>query len=189
MAQLLISNTSQQLNSLLELVCEQLQLTDTQHDDASISYGGIGDWLSSEDSPLAVYRPEIFAQGSKALLTTVKPRRREEFDIDIICLLHRDHRLASPVNVYNDVLNRISAHATYRSMLKPEPRCITLTYEKQYRLEIVPAIPSRQHGETALLIPDRARQEWVRSDPKGYIRWFAGKSPALVRTAGVGGVS
>jgi len=179
MAFLAIESENQQLSDLLELVCEQLQLTDTQHTDAETSYHGIGKWLSADDGPLAIFNPEIFPQGSKALLTTVKPRKREEFDIDLVCVLDRNRHLVSPVTVFNDVADRIRSHDTYRSMMTTDARCIVLTYERQYRLEIVPAVPSVEDGRTALVIPDREQREWVKTDPKGYVRWFAAQAMPL----------
>jgi hypothetical protein len=176
MSMLVLDSANKQLSDLLELVCIQLQLTDTQYHAATTSYEAVGEWLSQWDSPLAIYRPEVFAQGSMSLGTTVKPRQREEFDVDLVCVLRRQRRFVNPVTVYNDVLNRIKSHETYREMVEAQERCIVLKYAGQYQLDIIPACPAPEDGETALVIPDREQREWVQTNPKGYNGWFASKA-------------
>jgi hypothetical protein len=164
-----------QLSELLELVCLQLQLPDSLFEKANTSYQHVGEWLSAHDSHLAIDAPVVFPQGSMALRTTVKPRAREEFDVDGVCVLQRDRR-ADPTVVFSDVVARLKQHQTFGQMMRTESRCITLNYQAQYRLEIVPAVPDPISGGTALLIPDRSRQSWIPTDPKGYASWFETQS-------------
>ncbi|HEV7300646.1 MAG TPA: hypothetical protein VGN72_14875 [Tepidisphaeraceae bacterium] len=98
----------------------------------------------------------------------------------MICVLQRDKYLISPVTLFHNVLDRMQAHETYRGMMSVDARCIILTYERQYRLEIVPAVPSFEDGPTGLVIPDRERREWVKTDPKRYINWFAAQALPMV---------
>lgn len=176
MVSLVLDSPCAQLDSLLELVCVELQLTDTQHADAERSYGAVGEWLDAPNSTLAKYRPRIFPLGSKALGTAVKPRQREEFDVDLASLLQIAWREADPSRVYQMVLERLAENEVYRPMIIQKERCIRLDYAGQFHLDVIPACPAPRPGmpwgELAIVIPDRARRIWVPTNPRGFIRWF-----------------
>lgn len=171
-----LDTKSSVLSRLLGLVCEQLQLTDTQYDAATSAYMSVGRWLAAEESPLAMYRPDVSPQGSVAIGTTVKPRESEEFDVDLVLLLHRDPNHVLPNVVFDEVVKRMKAHATYAPMLDVQERCLVLNYAGQFCLDILPACPNPVVGGTALLIPDREQKMWIPTNPRGYINWFADKA-------------
>ena len=95
-----------------------MQLTNSQYQDAERSYRAVGEWLSAPGSQLRAYDPDIIPQGSMALGTTVKPRQREEFDVDLICRLNIDWTRVGPTSVYTLVAERLCEHETYRKMLR-----------------------------------------------------------------------
>lgn len=68
------------LDELVVEICRTLQITETQFKDAEAHYQAVGMWLRETGSPLFTLRPVIYPQGSMALLTTVRPRGREEYD-------------------------------------------------------------------------------------------------------------
>ena len=126
---------------------------------------------------------EIKYQGSARLETVVRPWRREEFDVDLLCVLSTDRtRHPDPMAVYNLVANRLAEHATYRRLMKCKERCIELNYAGQFHLDIVPAI-SHCDSSRKLLIPDRTQKEWIRTDPFGYADWFFGRTPVTKMAA------
>jgi hypothetical protein len=55
----------------LERVCQELELTDTQHQLAKSRYEAVGTWLAHADNPLLRHLM-IYPQGSVPLGTTVK---------------------------------------------------------------------------------------------------------------------
>jgi hypothetical protein len=57
-------------------------------------------------------------------------------------------------------------------MMKECERCIRLTYEHDFHLDIVPACSRSELGQGQILIPD-GKQGWRHSNPKGYLDWFA----------------
>jgi hypothetical protein len=134
---------------------------------------------------LAIASPEVFAQGSMALGTTVKPREREEFDVDLVCLVEADWALLSPVKLYDLVYDRLRQHATYAKMLVEKERCLRLEYAGQFHLDIIPACPAPTEGvpwgRLAIVIPDKERHEWIATNPRGFGEWFSSRAmPAQV---------
>ncbi len=127
------------LDDLLDLICIELQLTDTQFGDAEDRYEAIGRWLGEGSSPLANRVFRIYPQGSMALGTTVKPRDHEEFDLDLILLVQH---AGSPAELRAAVAKRMLSNGTYADKLDlRKPRCIRVMYERQFYLDIVPALP------------------------------------------------
>jgi hypothetical protein len=166
----------EELSLILELAAASLQITPTQRDRASTAYDSVTAWLGQEGSPLEGYDPLLFPQGSLRLGTTVKPLKTNEFDLDVVCLVKMNGGV-TPGQVYDLVWDRMSAHGTYRPIMKRMPRCIRLNYaaDSQFHLDIVPAIPDYARGGTFMRIPERPSPRlstWRTSDPKGYAYWF-----------------
>jgi hypothetical protein len=90
MAMTVTASANHTLDALLELVCVQVQLTETQDEKARGHYGAAADWLSREGIQLREFSPHIYPQGSQRLGTTTKPVAQTEFDLDAICLMQID---------------------------------------------------------------------------------------------------
>jgi hypothetical protein len=156
-----------ELETLLSLIALNLELTPTQYKDALSKYQAVGNWLSAKDSSLYSWGPELFPQGSLRLLTTVKPRDHEEYDLDIVCQFAISPRLHSPSEVYSRLQQRLAEHEYYKTIMEPKNRCLRLNYAKQFHMDILPACPDPDRGGTCLLVPDR--------NPKGFAAWFEGR--------------
>ena len=61
-----------QLTGALEAICQQLELSDTQHEEAKGRYEGVSRWLAGSSHP-ALIGVSIYVQGSTSIGTTVKP--------------------------------------------------------------------------------------------------------------------
>jgi len=73
----------------LEQICQALELTPSQHEEAKRRYEAVGAWLGqSEDLLLA--QLTIYPHGSVALGTTVKPHSRFEHDVDLVRVASRN---------------------------------------------------------------------------------------------------
>jgi hypothetical protein len=81
----------QELVGVLDALCEQLELTETQRKGAEEKYNAVGKWLNL-GGIILIYDPEISAQGSIVLGTTVRPVGRTEFDVDLLCKLAKGSR-------------------------------------------------------------------------------------------------
>src|SRR6478609_6540626 len=169
---LVTASANQQLDGLLEALCLELSLAQTQHERATRAYETIGDWVSASGSSLAAFAPLVYGQGSVPLGTAVKPRKSDEFDADGVCVLSQNYGSLRPSTAYNLVLQRIQEHGLYRSKLREEDRCIRLEYEDRLHLDIIPAIPAQANGGTRILVPSRDRSSWEPSNPKGFENWF-----------------
>lgn len=167
---LILASANEQLDDLLEQLCLGLALNDTQHTRAARAYETVGAWLSAEDSLLAPFRPLLFPQGSIPLGTAVKPRSKEEFDADGVCLFRAAEGL-SPRSAYDLVFMRLTQHETYRDKLSAEDRCLRINYEGQLHLDIIPATPSPM-GTPSILVPTSGRSGWQPSNPVGFQNWF-----------------
>ncbi len=178
------ASANAELDQVLELLCEALQPTPTLWNDAQQKYRSAGEWLSAPESKLSLLRPDIKYQGSTLLETVVRPWLKEEFDVDLLCILTTDKfRHPCPMAVYDLVADRLAEHATYRRLMNRKERCIELDYAQQFHLDIVPAIPQVAFG-SKLLIPDRKQKVWIPTDPFGYADWFYGRTP-VTKTASV----
>lgn len=174
------ASANRDLDEILGHIGNSVQLTTTQFEKAEKSYNAVGAWLHDDDSPVAVFDPNIFPQGSLLLDTTVKPLSHTEFDLDLVCQLLLSG--VTPMQVYNLLLERMRSHGRYAPILFPERRCIRINYAGDFHLDIVPAIPDPDctPGETCLLIPDREKKVWRPSNPKGYAEWFKGRTAVKV---------
>jgi hypothetical protein len=172
MHKLITASMNEQLDDLLSRLCIELAITDSQYTRAVSAYSALGNWIADEDGPLDRFQPRVFAQGSIPLGTTVKPRRREEFDADLVCVFQRDFDRLAPHQVYDLVMNRVLEHDTYRPMVEPCDRCIRLNYENQFHLDIVPAVPAPAASATRIEIPNHTKTTWQHTDPEGFLRWF-----------------
>lgn len=159
------------VDDVLVRVCVALQLTPTQYREVESHYSAVSKWLSAPESALAGVRQEIYSQGSLRIGTTVRPWRREEYDLDLVLRLDLD-RSVDPVFVLDAVEGRLREHGTYAPMVERKNRCLRLRFAWQFHLDILPARPDERFGGTNVLVPDRAAASWKESNPKGYASWF-----------------
>ncbi|MFA6030735.1 MAG: nucleotidyltransferase [Elusimicrobiota bacterium] len=165
-----------QTDELLAGICEELQLSPTQHTLAEQRYRAIGKWLA-DSTFFRLANPQIYPQGSLSLGTTVKPLGCEEYDLDLVLefALKRE-QFQNPVDLLNAVESRLRENDTYRPMVSRKNRCIRVTYANDFYLDILPAIPDPSLGGTCLLVPDREARTWKASNPRGYSAWFASRT-------------
>ena len=158
---------------LLERICQQLELTDTQFQDAKCKYEAVGKWLN-EGVVLNPHGPHIFPQGSMSLGTTVRPLDQDEFDIDLVCRLDLFPNQYSPDAVRMAVGERLEANEAYKKILKPLNRGWRLNYAESSKLhlDITPAIKDESNSNGGLVVPDKKLKKWKPSHPQGYIQWF-----------------
>jgi hypothetical protein len=176
------SFSANNLDFLLEEICIALQLTDTQYYDAEEKYTAIGKWLAQPDSPLSLFQPEIYPQGSMALQTTVKPRQYEEYDLDLVLQIQQTNG-GGPMALYEAVYNRLKDHEGYAQKIQRMRRCIRLNYANQFHLDILPACIDESRGGTCIKVPDRKLERWKPSNPKGYRDWFEQRCSQVIAFA------
>ncbi|MEK6285606.1 MAG: nucleotidyltransferase [Acidobacteriota bacterium] len=162
------------LDDLLHRLCLGLQLSLTDYKLAVEHYQAIGKYLQAEGSPIARYDPDIYPQGSLRIGTTVKPRGRQEFDLDLVCELLglKAEFCGNPIKLLTDIEAWLKANGLYKDKVELMNRCVRVNYEHQFHLDILPACPDGAAGYCCVVVPDRKAHGWKPSNPKGYAEWF-----------------
>jgi hypothetical protein len=169
-----------QLDDLLHRIGRKLQISPTQHQLAEERYEAIGRWLETKESPLAVFAPVIYPQGSLRIGTTVRPRGRQEYDLDLVCQLLIDWlKISNPVALLDAVEERLRQHDVYKKMIERKNRCIRINYANEFHLDILPACPDIVSCPNCVVVPDRNAEDWRASNPKGYAAWFESRQDLL----------
>jgi hypothetical protein len=157
--------------SLLDQICQALELTAAQLEAARTSYEAVAEWLSGSDNPLLKWI-DIYAHGSTGLGTTVKPIGREDFDVDLICKVLRFTADRPPAELKRIVGDRLKENARYAAMLEEKKRCWRLNYAREYHLDISPTINNAKCANGGELVPDKKLREFKPTNPKGYKALF-----------------
>jgi hypothetical protein len=162
------------LDDLLHRLCIDLQLSPTDYKLAVEHYQAIGRYLHAEGSPVAIHDPDIYPQGSLRIGTTVKPRGRQEYDLDLVCEMSRLNwkTCSDPVGLLDDIENWLKANGIYEDKVERMNRCIRVNYEHHFHLDILPACPDGRSGYCCVVVPDCKADDWKPSNPKGYAEWF-----------------
>jgi hypothetical protein len=184
------------ISFMLDEIANLITISDSLFRSAEEKYQAVGMWLGEDRSPLAVYSPIIYPQGSFLIGTVTKPLgERDEYDIDLVLELLLSKDTITQKRLKNMAGDRLKDHEVYRRMLDEEgKRCWTLIYadSAKLHLDILPAVPNNDYreflknqgvksdlAETGIAITDktlpnyeRLDPDWPRSNPKGFAAWF-----------------
>lgn len=169
-----------EIYSVLDEICQVLELTTAQLEAARTSYEAVAEWLSASEDPLLKWI-EIYAHGSAGLGTTVRPIGREDFDVDLICKVLRFTANRPPAELKRIVGDRLKQNARYAGMLEEKKRCWRLNYAREYHLDISPTIINVECDNGDELVPDKKLQEFKPTNPKGYKALFECRAALMPR--------
>jgi hypothetical protein len=169
--ELLATRKKQMVVSLLDQLCQQIEVTETQYLTATSRYEAVGSWLAGANSP-HLSQAQIYPQGSIALGTTIKPIGRNEFDVDLVCHLPKLDTTSNAHTVKMLIGTRLKEHATYRGMIEEKKRCWRINYANEFHLDITPSIGNPLCHQGGELVPDKTLAQWKPTNPKGYISKF-----------------
>ncbi len=190
-----------QFSEILEELGKTLDITEAQYDAAVKSYNAVGNWLSKEDSILALFKPIIAPQGSFLLGTMIKPiNETDDLDIDLVCELTGKRPEWTQADVKKIIGDRLKENENYKKMLDEEGRrCWTLIYSEtaNYHMDILPSIVSsdfriilertfstdegKDLDKISIRITDKKElnyysetsiERWLKCNPFGYGKWF-----------------
>ena len=166
------------LDSILTATAEALDIPDHVYENAIIKYEDVAEHLGAADSPLAVYSPEIYVQGSFRLGTVVRPLDLAgEYDIDQVCRLTIEKLNITQTNLKKAVGDRLKDREDLNAILKESRRCWTLEYPQDptmpgFHLDVLPSIPNVERLPTGILLSDKELHLWQKSNPVTYAEWF-----------------
>lgn len=190
----------QQVTEILRDLADTLDVPPSKYEEAKEHYQAVGDWLGAEDSELAPFDPQIYAQGSFALGTAVRPLGEDEYDVDAVCLLDLTTAQVTQKQLKEMVGRRLKHPASrYKDMIDPAEggrRCWTIQYAdgSKFHLDVLPCVLDDSRWfvgmdippaitEHAIRLTDKSTPEYAlgwpqgfsdptRSNPKGYAAWF-----------------
>lgn len=167
----LVTRKKQMVVGLLDQLCQQIEITETQYQTAKDRYEAVGLWLSRSNSP-DLEQVQIYPQGSVALGTTIKPLASNEFDVDLVCHLPTLPHTSDARAIKALIGTRLKENAIYKGMLEEKQRCWRINYANEFHLDITPSIGNPYCHQAGELVPDKALAEWKPTNPKGYIIKF-----------------
>ena len=156
---------------LLDEICQSLEPADTQYEQAKTSYETVANWLSASENP-GLKNLSLYAHGSSALGTTIRPIGRDDFDVDTICRVYGFTEATPPSELKQMIGNRLREHGLYRTMLEEKKRCWRLNYERAFHLDISPTILNSHCNNGGELVPDKSLKTWKPTNPQGYKALF-----------------
>lgn len=144
----------QEIDEILDILGENLSITETQHNAAVQSYKAVGNWLTNEDSELARYNPVISPQGSFIIGTTIQSiNPDDDIDLDVVCELNGKRPNWTQKDIKELVGEQLRNHKKYESILDDEGRrCWTLKYREngnsneKYHMDILPAVNTKGYS-------------------------------------------
>jgi len=145
----------------------RLELSNTFQEAVTTHHQAIRKWIESYDPSI-----ETKLIGSLQRKTRIQPRAEDTFDIDILVILGKFHRVAtngtgiSPSNAIDKLCEIMRKHGTYRKMdpQKDYPT-VFIEYEDNIKVELVPAYRDfiyEPKGQ-GYLIP-KTYSEWTSAD-------------------------
>lgn len=155
-------------------IAEHLDLTETEFNAVKNSYEALGKYLV-DSKYLVHYKADVFPQGSVRLGTVIKPLKRDDYDIDLVCKLTNDDQELSPKEV-KGLVGAALKFGTYNNQLEEEHgRCWTLNYKSNppYHIDILPGSSIKNSERVKATIKnDGGGYVWLYTNPKGFAKWF-----------------
>jgi len=150
--------TADSYEKTLKLAVEALELPDSAYEKAVSRYKDLGEWLGRPESSIDVNDPHVFAQGSFALGTAIRPLLEgERYDLDLACKLRQGVTKAthSQYDLKQMVGKELEGYREARQISAPleeKHRCWRLEYQDgmSFHMDVVPCIPA-ESGQRQML--------------------------------------
>lgn len=166
--------TKDELNRLLEKIVKNIDISYELFDIAEKEYLALGKWI---DKQTPTYKMTIYAQGSFALGTVIKPTTdNDEYDLDLVCEFEQKYGLSAQ-QIKKDVVGPLLFNYQRTKVLEEKRRCWHVEYERvpNFHMDIIPAINRGRYIDITDYDEDFEVYEYIGSNPKGYIAWFNSK--------------
>ena len=155
-------------------MAENLDLTETEFKAIENSYNTLGRYLTNSRY-LTNYEVDVFPQGSVRLGTVIKPLKRDDYDVDLVCKFTKNDQNLLPEQVKHMVGTSLK-HSDYSYQLEEEHgRCWTLNFNSNppYHIDILPGVSINHSERVKATIRDvNGKYDWLYTNPKGFAEWF-----------------
>jgi len=170
-----------QREDILTRIAVSLELDETRKQRMESAYNAVYDILEKDEVFFSKVDFLVYPQGSKAIGTTVKPRGKEEFDLDITIEIRDTYYNYTSSEIYNHLIRVLSSNDVYKEKLVKKNRCARINYVGDFHMDILPGCIVIT-GDSKIMVPDRELSSWTSSNPKGYANWFTQKAETVVNS-------
>jgi len=134
---------------IVKEITESLDVPDSAYEAAARRYENLGTWLQDHSKArCASFSPHISPQGSFRLGTVTRPWEREDFDLDLTCILREGFSKEAYTQkelkeLIGQDLENYRRERGVQEELEEKHRCWRLNYQDQlkFHMDAVPAIP------------------------------------------------
>lgn len=165
----------------LQNIVDSIRLDETRLERMKTSFKAMTSLLASDKQFFAKYgrKIDIYAQGSASIGTTIKPKD-DDFDLDIVLHIDDDYKEHTPAELYNNLLRVFRTSELYKNKYEAKNRCVRINYKNDFHLDVLPGFSDKKNGDTAIRVPDKQKQTWALSNPKGFTEWFLSNASHIV---------
>lgn len=167
--------TKAQINDLYERIVKDINISNELFDDAETEYTSLGQWIDKET---LTYKIGVYAQGSFALGTVIKPLTgTDDYDLDLVCEFAEQYGLTAEELKCSVVKPLLQRYRKTRGDIEEKRRCWHVEYEDvpKFHMDVVPAVFCEGYIKITDHNEDIDTYEYIGSNPKGYIEWFRGR--------------
>ena len=168
------------ISNLLAMTADEVDVPGTMRTAAHEAYRSVGMHLQSQATPTAW---DMYAQGSFETNTVVRPIVGSGgFDIDMVCQRDIQRSSVTQADLKQQVGDALTEYVESDdnkrgAKLEEKRRAWTLTYDDDFHLDVLPAIPDdTTPSATSIVLTDHELHHWQSSDPKAYSKWFLARS-------------
>lgn len=136
---------------------------------------------AENDAALSQRLVGSFIQGSYAQGTAIRPPKGGTFDVDVVLAFDLteegwlDDELMQPEAAIGWLARRVREFPQTPGRVLTRSRCVRIEYQGDFRMDVVIAhAPNGLAG--TILVPDKRREEWIRSHPRALIDWCAARN-------------
>lgn len=160
-----------QLDIFLDLICQRLPLDVTREEKLQSAYQYITQCIEKE-AFFADNEAKLYAFGSRAIHTVVKPLHRKEFDLDFAIQIEVKNINFTPEEFVNYLYNCLNRNGNFQGRLKKIRYGVRVIYAGNFHVDIMLGVLL---DDGRLKVPDWKDNKWVNRNPKGFISWYESK--------------
>lgn len=167
-----------ELDDLLSRTCSKLQLNKTRREKIETSYNALCNFIDNNNGYFSEFnQKDFYPQGSYKIQTTVKPKGKDEFDLDFILEINETWKNKNPMELLQELYKLFNESDLYRDKVELKNRCVRINYSNDFHIDILPSFSAKlNRDDTNIKVPDRELKDWTDSNPQGYAKWFNEKS-------------